>query len=122
MQKHGFMPIAVLMAAALAAGCSNDSDSDSSDSNIDVSVQVNQEDIQYGLVRSQIIAASGLPSADFELQPIVSSAEADTEGRVTIAIPENDLHQFQLTGREQDLSRDANGTTRTCQWVDWLCQ
>lgn len=117
MQKHGFMPIAVLMAAVLAAGCSNDSDSDSSDSNIDVSVQVNQEDIQYGLVRSQIIAASGLPSADFELQPIVSSAEADTEGRVTIAIPENDLHQFQLTGREQDLSRDANGTTRTCQWV-----
>lgn len=118
MQKHGLMPAAVILMATLVAGCSDDSDSGSTITTLDINVQVNQEDIQFGLVRSQLITDAGLPSADFELQPIVASVEANNEGLVTIPIPETDIHQFQLTGREADDSRGATGTTRTCQWVE----
>ena len=116
MRNQWLAPVAVAVLTSALAACSNDSGSSSSNT-ATVNVQVNQEDIRYGLVRSQRIAESGLPSTDFELQPLVSSVETDSNGLATVSVPTNAIHLFQLVGREADAGRDINGTSRRCQWV-----
>ncbi|WP_420590848.1 hypothetical protein [Bacterioplanoides sp.] len=118
MNRFTLAPIVVSVVLAGVAGCSDNKNNSGSSSSATVTVHSNQGDIAYGLIRSQVIGESGLPSTDFEQQPNVVAVAAAENGEASIAIPNDEVHQFQLVSRVADSSRDIKATLRKCQLVD----
>lgn len=115
MNKFGLAPLAAVISVALV-GCSDNSGSSSSSSNISVSVSINQQDVSAGLVRSQLIGESGLPSTNYELEPNVATVLAGDDGLADMSIPRQDAYLFESTGRQADSGRGVEQTQRRCQW------
>ncbi len=118
MNRFTLAPVVVSVVLASVAGCSDNDNNSGSSSNATVTVHSNQGDIAYGLIRSQVIGESGLPSTDFEQQPNVVTVAAAENGEARVSIPNDEVHQFQLVSRVADSSRGVNATSRKCQLVD----
>ena len=80
MNRFTLAPVVVSVVLASVAGCSDNDNNSGSSSNATVTVHSNQGDIAYGLIRSQVIGESGLPSTDFEQQPNVVAVAAAENG------------------------------------------
>lgn len=118
MIRFTLAPLVASVVLTGVVGCSDNSNNSAPSSSATVTVHSNQGDIAYGLIRSQVIGESGLPSTDFEQQPNVVAVPAAENGEATVAIPNDEVHQFQLVSRVADSSRDIKATLRKCQLVD----